>query len=193
MANVLCSVVLGKQYHHIDPEFCHLLKLLSDVIKKFGAGGLVAFIPIMMYLLPWRYREIKPIFVDVETFTKMVAEGQSENRSSVAAAAGNDDETKPVLKVFIDVFLQEIERHTDDEDISRYINHESLVATTSVLFMAGTETSTTTLRWALLYMVTYPEVQAKVQQEMDRVVIDCAPRWSDRLNLPYTQAVLLEV
>ena len=38
------------------------------------------------------------------------------------------------------------------------------------LFLAGSETTSTTLTWAVLYMVRYPRVQARVQEELDAVV-----------------------
>ena len=37
------------------------------------------------------------------------------------------------------------------------------------LFMAGSETTTTTLRWTLLYMILNPEIQAKCRREMSQV------------------------
>ena len=38
------------------------------------------------------------------------------------------------------------------------------------LFLAGSETTSTTLDWALLYMIEYPEIQRKCQQEIEQVV-----------------------
>lgn len=38
------------------------------------------------------------------------------------------------------------------------------------LFMAGSETTSNTLGFAMLYMIVYPEVQAKVQAELDEFV-----------------------
>jgi len=38
------------------------------------------------------------------------------------------------------------------------------------LFLAGAETTSSTLQWAMLYMIVFPEVQEKVQQEIDTVV-----------------------
>ncbi len=52
-------------------------------------------------------------------------------------------------------------------------------------FLAGSETTSTTLRWVLLYMMKYPEIQDKVQQEIDTVVgRDRLPQLSDRSDLP---------
>ncbi|KFP65924.1 Cytochrome P450 2J6, partial [Cariama cristata] len=36
---------------------------------------------------------------------------------------------------------------------------ENLVQTIFDVFLAGTETTATTLHWALLYMVVYPHIQ----------------------------------
>lgn len=38
------------------------------------------------------------------------------------------------------------------------------------LFMAGSETTSNTLGFSVIYMLHYPEVQQKVQQELDDVV-----------------------
>lgn len=37
------------------------------------------------------------------------------------------------------------------------------------LFLAGGETTGTSLDWSLLYMITYPEIQSKCQDEIDHV------------------------
>uniref|UniRef100_A0A8D2PTW0 Uncharacterized protein n=1 Tax=Zosterops lateralis melanops TaxID=1220523 RepID=A0A8D2PTW0_ZOSLA len=70
----------------------------------------------------------------------------------------------------------------------------NLIQTVSDLFVAGTETTATTLLWALLYMVIYPDIQEKVQKELDAVVgrshVFC---YEDRKKLPYTNAVIHEI
>jgi cytochrome P450 len=62
------------------------------------------------------------------------------------------------------------------------------------LFFAGTETTSTTLRWAIYYMAMYPEIQERVQKEIDsQIGTDRLPTMKDKLLLPYTEAVLMEV
>ncbi|KAK7830651.1 hypothetical protein U0070_018376 [Myodes glareolus] len=83
-------------------------------------------------------------------------------------------------------------RHPDKTTTS--FNEENLICSTLDLFIAGTETTSTTLRWALLYMALYPEVQAKVQAEIDRVIgQEKQPSLADRDSMPYTNAVVHEV
>nr|AAH16446.1 Cyp2j13 protein [Mus musculus] len=73
-------------------------------------------------------------------------------------------------------------------------NEENLICSTLDLFLAGTETTSSTLRWALLYMALYPEVQENVQAEIDRVIGQSKhPSLADRDSMPYTNAVVHEI
>ncbi|XP_066270198.1 cytochrome P450 2D28-like [Branchiostoma lanceolatum] len=62
------------------------------------------------------------------------------------------------------------------------------------LFLAGTDKTSTTLRWALLYMILHPDIQEKVQQEIDSVLgPNQEPSMEHRSQMPYTEATLTEV
>uniref|UniRef100_A0A8C3B9X7 Uncharacterized protein n=1 Tax=Cairina moschata TaxID=8855 RepID=A0A8C3B9X7_CAIMO len=72
--------------------------------------------------------------------------------------------------------------------------NENLIQSIFDLFLAGTETTATTLCWALLYMVVYPDVQEKVQKELDAVLGSSNEVcYMDRKRLPYTNAVIHEI
>ncbi|PIO01170.1 hypothetical protein AB205_0092610 [Aquarana catesbeiana] len=75
---------------------------------------------------------------------------------------------------------------------------ENLFTCVGDLFIAGTETTSATLEWSLLYMMTYPEIQdalsEKCREEIDKIRgerdhLD----YEDRVKMPYTQAVLQEI
>ncbi|XP_068136105.1 cytochrome P450 2K6-like isoform X2 [Hyperolius riggenbachi] len=70
---------------------------------------------------------------------------------------------------------------------------DNLIALIAQLFAAGIETVYTTLRWGLLLMIKYPEIQKKVQNEIDRVIGTTPPKMEHKKQMPYTDAVLCEV
>ena len=79
------------------------------------------------------------------------------------------------MRDFMDVYLREIDSTKNSE-----FNEEALMVTAMDLFGAGSETTATTLSWALLYMILYPEIQEKVHQEIDEVLGGREPTLDDR-------------
>jgi len=47
---------------------------------------------------------------------------------------------------------------------------EQFVIVSMDLFMAGSETTSNTIEFAILYMILHPEIQKKVQAEIDYVI-----------------------
>nr|XP_012592391.1 cytochrome P450 2J2-like [Microcebus murinus] len=95
-------------------------------------------------------------------------------------------------KDFISCYLAQITKAMDDP-VSTF-NEENLIQVVIDLFLGGTDTTATTLRWALILMVQHRDVQERVQQELDEVLgAASAVCYEDRERLPYTCAVLHEV
>ncbi|KAI6165786.1 cytochrome P450 [Pisolithus thermaeus] len=71
---------------------------------------------------------------------------------------------------------------------------ELVKAVAATVFLGGAETTSSALFIFLLAMVLFPETQAKAQEEIDRVIgNDRLPEFKDRQNLPYVEAVFLEI
>ncbi|XP_048473305.1 cytochrome P450 2F2-like [Rhincodon typus] len=95
------------------------------------------------------------------------------------------------VRDFIDAYLLEMKKEENSPD-SR-LTEGNLFHNVNELFIAGTETTTTTLQWAILYMMAFPDVQAKCQEEIDKVIGGSRmPNMEDAVNMPYVNAVVHE-
>ena len=64
----------------------------------------------------------------------------------------------------------------------------------SNLFLAGTETSTSTLAWGILLLLHHTDVMDAVHREIDYVIgQERPPSLTDRQRMPYSEAVLMEI
>jgi len=72
---------------------------------------------------------------------------------------------------FLETFLQEIDKRAENgEGKDTFYTDEQLIAVGVDLFMTGSDTTSTALEFAILFMMRNPQVQVQVQEEIDRVV-----------------------
>ncbi|XP_072035944.1 cytochrome P450 2U1-like [Amphiura filiformis] len=85
------------------------------------------------------------------------------------------------------------EKPTPDDPCS-YLQKHNMRVVLNMMFLAGSDTTATTMEWCCLYMMAHPDIQKKIQDEMNSVVgRNRLPQLSDKNNLPYTRAALLEI
>lgn len=92
---------------------------------------------------------------------------------------------------FVGVYLERI-AIDKEHGIQSSFEEENLKMSAYHLIVAGSETTATTIRWILLYLIRNPDIQDKMFSELSRVVGNESPSISDRKRLPYTHAVILE-
>uniref|UniRef100_A0A3P8PQI3 Cytochrome P450, family 2, subfamily X, polypeptide 9 n=1 Tax=Astatotilapia calliptera TaxID=8154 RepID=A0A3P8PQI3_ASTCA len=86
--------------------------------------------------------------------------------------------------------FQNVERGNDRSSFSE----DQLIMYSIDLYIAGTDTTSNTLLTGFLYLMNYPHIQEKCQQEIDQVLEgkDQAT-FEDRHKMPYIQAVIHEI
>uniref|UniRef100_A0ACB8FBV6 Uncharacterized protein n=1 Tax=Sphaerodactylus townsendi TaxID=933632 RepID=A0ACB8FBV6_9SAUR len=84
--------------------------------------------------------------------------------------------------------------HGAKSDPNSTYDEENLAQSIFDLFIAGSDTTFSTLQWALLLMANHPDVQEKVYKEMEDV-LGSSPLCThqDVKKLPYTNAVIHEI
>ena len=84
-------------------------------------------------------------------------------------------------------------RAARDEETGLPLSAEAVRNEAAVLFMAGHETTATTLAWTWYILSQVPEVEARVHAEIDQVLQGRPPSLADLPKLIYTRSVVEEV
>ncbi|XP_067416388.1 cytochrome P450 2F3-like isoform X1 [Emydura macquarii macquarii] len=182
VANVICSIVFGDRFDYEDRNFLTLVGLINQIFHLLSSpwGQMYNLFPGPMFYLPGPHNRI---FENLEQLRLFVSEQVKMHQESFDPNCPRD---------FIDCFLLRMEQ--ENQDPLSYFHMETLVMTTHNLFFAATETTSTTLRYGFLILMKYPEVQAKVQAEINWVIgRHRSPCVEDRAHMPYTDAVIHEV
>ncbi|XP_048194598.1 cytochrome P450 2C8-like isoform X3 [Perognathus longimembris pacificus] len=94
------------------------------------------------------------------------------------------------VQILSSPWIQEQENQKESLEFT----YENLTVVALDLFGAGTETTSTTLRYGLLLLMKHPHVTAKMKEEINHVIgrhrISCM---QDRSQMPYTDAVIHEI
>ncbi|CAB3978326.1 steroid 17-alpha-hydroxylase 17,20 lyase-like [Paramuricea clavata] len=102
--------------------------------------------------------------------------------------------TPGVIRDMIDSFISAYKKETAKETSKDIGSIDDIRDMMIDVTFAGSDTTSSTLAWFILYMVSYPEVQKKIHDELDQVIgKDDLPRWQDVKNMPYLQATICEV
>ncbi|KFW89880.1 cytochrome P450 2H1 isoform X2 [Phalacrocorax carbo] len=182
VSNIICSIVFGDRFDYDDKKFLSLIELLDENNKLQTSlqAQLYNFIPAVMENLPGPHQKMIKNIEKVDQFTlEIIAEHQQTL-----------DPTCP--RDFIDAFLNKMEQ--EKENGHSEFTVETLSRTTLDLFLAGTGTTSLTLRHGLLILQKYPEIVEGIQKEIDCVIgRDRSPCMADRSQMPYTDAVVHEI
>ncbi|KAJ1138622.1 hypothetical protein NDU88_005003 [Pleurodeles waltl] len=181
-SNVTCSVIFGKRFDYQDKDFLDLLGMINEAaaLSSSLSGQLYSMYTDILEYLPGPHKEIHGVLRCLEKF---VEKRVKMNQETLDPKSPRD---------FIDCFLIKMEEDKDNPETEFYMSQ--LVKSVLSLFMAGTETVSTTLRHALLLLIKYPEIEARVVAEIDNVIGRLrTPSIEDRNQMPYTDAVIHEI
>ncbi|CAG12753.1 unnamed protein product [Tetraodon nigroviridis] len=182
VSNVICCLVFAERFSYDDQRFLHLLGVISKVLRFQSSflGQMYNIFPSIMELLPGPHHTM---FRNTDFLRNFVMTKIQEHKDSLDPSSPRD---------FIDCFLIRMEQEKNLPTTE--FQYENLVSTVLNLFLAGTETTSTTIRYALQVLIKHPNIQEKMQQEIDTVVKqEHCPKMEDRKSLPFVDAAIHEV
>nr|XP_046227938.1 cytochrome P450 2F2-like [Scatophagus argus] len=179
-SNIICQVLFGTRYDY-DDNFIKVVVQCFQEISKMGNGRwamLYNSVP-MIRKLPLPFMKA---FKNVETCKKLISHLITEHKETRVPGQPRD---------FLDCYLDELDKRGDD---GSSFSEDRLIVFVLELHFAGTDTTSNTLLTGFLYLMTYPHIQERCQQEIDQVLeMKDHVSYDDRHNMPYMQAVIHEV
>ncbi|KAM5164234.1 cytochrome P450 2C23-like [Mantella aurantiaca] len=180
VANIIVSILLGNRFEYDDPIILKLIKVINENFRNFGSIMIRLYnaFPRLIGLLPGSHQTV---FQNIEHMQAFIREEFTNKKKTLDI---NDQRN------FIDAFLT---KQQEKPESKLYFHNDNLCMLVNNVFIAGMETTSTTLRWGLLLMIKYPEIQTKVQNEIERVIGSAEPQTEHRKLMPYTDAVIHEI
>ncbi|XP_071084153.1 cytochrome P450 1A5-like isoform X1 [Haliotis cracherodii] len=185
ISNVMTGMLFNKTSKDTDSEIYKTYVVNLDNFMKETADGFLEDVIPLLHLCPTaRFRRVIGIA------------GRMGEAVRIEVAAHRETFQKDEIRDFTDALIlaQKEAEEENDPTLMSQITNTHMVHTITDLVVAGTDTTRNTLHWSLLTMALHPDIQKKVQAEVDSVIDpDLNVHVSDRDRLPYTEAVLHEV
>ncbi|XP_074657359.1 cytochrome P450 2E1-like [Tubulanus polymorphus] len=185
VSNVICCLVFGakNQSYYSETSKAILRTITSNVSRNVLRMSRLSF----LRHLPGDVTGIKQFIANIKYIQNVIGPYIDEHRRTFDPNNVND---------FTHAYMRRIQENAGKktEIFNEHFSDHQMRRTVFEMFVAGSETTSTSLRWSLLLMCANPEVQNKVQEEIDSVIgRDRLPSIEDKLKMPYTDAVILEI
>ncbi|XP_076016444.1 steroid 17-alpha-hydroxylase/17,20 lyase [Genypterus blacodes] len=187
VTNVICSLCFNSSYSRGDPEFEMMLRYSQGIVDTVAKDSLVDIFPWLQIFPNAGLRLLKQC---VSTRDSLLQKKYDEHRA---------DYSDHVQRDLLDALLRakrSAENNNNTEISAETVNlsDDHVLMTVGDIFGAGVETTSTVLKWAVAYLIHYPQVQKRIQEELDiKVGSDRSPQLSDRGSLPYLEATIREL
>ncbi|XP_026304030.1 cytochrome P450 2E1 [Piliocolobus tephrosceles] len=180
--NVIADILFRKHFDYNDEKFLRLMYLFNENFQLLSTPWLQLYnnFPSLLHFLPGSHRKVMKNVAEIKEY---VSERVKEHLQSLDPNCPQD---------LTDCLLVEMEK--EKHSAEPLYTMDGITVTVADLFFAGTETTSTTLRYGLLILMKYPEIEEKLHEEIDRVIGPSRiPAIKDRQEMPYMDAVVHEI
>ncbi|XP_066432450.1 cytochrome P450 2W1-like [Eleutherodactylus coqui] len=180
--NISFAMLFGRRFDYDNPTFQRMITIMDEIVINTGtvAAKYYNFFPMLKYFLK------EPAFV-------MDRINQLNEILKVLFKEAKEVKSEDSFRTYTEAFFQKEEREIVADEKEKIFTERNLLASTFDVMLGGTETTSTTIQWCILFMMKYPHIQKKAQDEIESVIgLERPPRWDDQTVLPYCLAVAHE-
>ncbi|KAK2489463.1 hypothetical protein MC885_006270 [Smutsia gigantea] len=181
-SNIICSLTFGLRFPYEDEEFQAVVQAAGCTLLGISSpwGQTYEMFSWVLQALPGPHTQLLSHLGTLAAFA--IQQVQRHQESLDASGPARD---------VVDAFRLKMAK--EEQDPNTEFTDKNLLMTVINLLFAGTVTVSATIRYTLLLLLKYPQVQERVQEELTRELWPGrAPGLGDRARLPYTDAVLHE-
>ncbi|KAF5747837.1 putative cytochrome P450 [Tripterygium wilfordii] len=181
--NLIGNLVLSRDLVNSRSKEGHaFFNAMNEVMETLGKPNLADFLPFLKWLDPQKImKNAEQHFGRVIKIVEAFVEERIEEYKSGREKKKQD---------FLDILL---ENEGDGKDGIDKISHHNLIILVLEMFLAGTETTSSTIEWGMAELFRNPRLMANVKEELDLVVgPNRRVEENDIDQLPYLQAVVKE-
>ncbi|PIA26907.1 hypothetical protein AQUCO_08600056v1, partial [Aquilegia coerulea] len=180
--NLISNTVFSMDLTHLDSNYAQEFKSLVSIIMEEGARpNFVDYFPILRSIDPQRikYRMEGHARKLDEFFDGIIKQRLESRKLSKSPRSSCSDFLDAILD-----YKQEDGFQLSDPDIRAMLRD---------IFAAGTDTTSSTVEWAMTELLRNPEKMTKAQSELNEMIDENKPiDEADIVRLPYLQAVVKE-
>ncbi|XP_049761698.1 cytochrome P450 1A2-like [Elephas maximus indicus] len=180
VTNIIGAMCFGQHFPQHSEELLSLIENTHEFVETATSGNPMDFFPFLRYLPSPALQKFKVFNQRFLQFVQKTVQGHYRDfdKNSV------QDITGALFK------------HSEEGSRASggLMPQKKIINLVNDIFGAGIDTVTTAISWSLMYLMTKPGIQKKIQKELDTVIGKARkPRLSDRPQLPYMEAFILEI
>ncbi|RUS91410.1 hypothetical protein EGW08_000840 [Elysia chlorotica] len=184
VCNIICSILVGHRFEYDDAYYKQMIENSNAFVVK-APSLLVFFGGPLLKLLPGDWFGIKYWEHCLHDLNENFCKFQINKVKQIY-----NPENEP--ENFIAAYLQEMHKKQESSEPTHF-DEPNLISLVKSMIIAGTETTSNTINWCVLYCLHHPQVQEKVFEEIQtHVGTSRAPSISDMSKLRYLTAVIRE-
>ncbi|XP_031490510.1 flavonoid 3'-monooxygenase-like [Nymphaea colorata] len=182
IANVLGKVLIGRRVFEGGEDAGEFRRLVLEGMQLSGVFNIGDFVPSLEWMdLMGVAKKMKVHHRRHDGFMQRIMD---EHECSSSVGLQGD---------FLSVLLRLKDDPVGLDGLNGKLTDIDIKALLTDMFTAGTDTSTSTVEWAIAELIQHPHIQKKVQAELDSIVgRDRLVKESDISNLTYLQATVKE-
>lgn len=183
VGSVIYQILFGRDAKiREDKNYCAMIKSSRDFVEFATVGNPVDIMPWTRFFFQGRTKK----FLSIIDIPYRVLATQSAHHQATYDSDSIRDVMDSLLKSAADVSQEE----GGDLDLS----HDLVMSVAVDLLGAGVDTVSTSILWGIFLMARYPEVQKRVQREIEEEIgMSRPPTMEDKKRLPFVEATVSEI